>query len=152
MANYVVEMNRTGSTSNSVGVWTADATRPRRLKFFDITFGSEATPADAAILYQAGRITTAGTSTGVTPKPLDPADAATESDAGENNTSTEPTYTSGETMLSQAVNQRATYRWAPTPGNEIVTPATASNGLGFRTPTISTGTPVVTITVMACEQ
>jgi len=151
MANYVVEMNRTGSTSQSVGSWVADATRPRRLKFHDITFGSEATPADAAILYKAQRCTTAGTVTSVTPAPADPADAATESDAGEN-ASAEPTYTSGLIMLSEAVNQRATFRWVATPGREIVTPATASNGLGFQTPTISTGTPVVTVRIHCEEQ
>lgn len=151
MAKYAVEMNRTGSTSASLGSWTADATRPRRLKFYDITFGSEATPADAALLYQAGRITTAGTVTAVTPQPLDPADAATESDAGELATA-EPTYTANQTMLSVPLNQRATFRWIAAPGGEIVTPATASNGLGFRTPTISTGTPAITATIHAEEQ
>jgi hypothetical protein len=144
-------MNRTASTSASLGSWGADATRPRRLKFYDITFGSEATPADAAILWVAQRCTALGTVTAVTPKPLDPADAATESDAGENATA-EPTYTSGEVMLSIALNQRASFRWVAAPGGEIVTPATASNGLGLKTPTISTGTPVITATIHAEEQ
>lgn len=141
---FACDFQRTGSTSASVGSLTADATRPRRARLYDIMFGSEATPADAALLYQVNRVTAAGTSTGVTPQNLDPADATTEFDAGENHT-IEPTYTSGAILLNIPLNQRATFRWVAAPGGELVTPATASNGLGIRTPTISTGTPVVTV-------
>ena len=77
-----------------------------------------------------------GTSTAVTPIPLDPADAATESDAGENHT-IEPTYTAGSILLAVGLNQRATFRWVASPGGELVYPATASNGLGVQTPTMS---------------
>ena len=145
MAKYAVELNRTASTTNSLGNMVADATRPRRGRVTDYIIGSEAAPADAAILWVLGRISTAGTSSAVTPAPLDPADAATECDAGENHTSTEPTY--GTTMLSIALNQRATFRWVAGPDGELVWPATASNGFGIKTPTISTGTPVITATV-----
>ena len=151
MANYAVDMQRTASTTLSVGTWTADATRPRRLKFYQFIFGSEATPADAALLWTVQRCTAAGTSTAVTPQPLDLADAATESDAGENHT-IEPTYTAGAILLNIAVNQRATFQWVAAPGGELVTPATAANGLGIQTDTISTGTPVVTAQVHAQEQ
>ncbi len=151
MAKYAVDFQRTASTTASVGNWVADATRPRRLKFYDFVFGSEATPADAGILWTVRRCTTAGTGTGVTPQPLDPADAATESDAAENHT-IEPTYTAGAIMLNIALNQRATFRWVAAPGGEIVTPATASNGIGVETDTISTGTPVVTAQLHAEEQ
>lgn len=139
MAAYSVEMNRTASATLSVGNIIADATRPRRGKIFDLTFGSEATPADVANLWQIQRCTTAGTSTAVTPQALDPADAATESDAGENHT-IDPTLTANAILLSEAVNQRATFRWQAVPGKELVYPATASNGLAVRTPTVgSTG-------------
>ena len=73
MAKYAVDLQRTASTTGSLGSWVADATRPRRLKFYDIMFGSEATPADAAILWTIQRCTAAGTGTGVTPQALDPA-------------------------------------------------------------------------------
>lgn len=151
MAKYAVDFQRTASTTGSAGTFVADATRPRRLKFYDIMFGSEATPADAALLWTVQRCTAAGTGTSVTPQPLDPADAATEADAAENHT-IEPTYTAGAIMLNIAVNQRATFRWVAGPGYEIVTPATASNGLGVQTDTISTGTPVITCQVHAEEQ
>ena len=95
MAKYAVELNRTASATASLGTVIADATRPRRGKLYDVIFGSEATPADNAFRYIVQRITAAGTSTAVTPQALDPGDAATEFDAGENHT-IEPTYTRSE--------------------------------------------------------
>lgn len=144
MAGYAVELNRTASTTASLGSITADATRPRRGKVYDILFGSEATPADNAFRYILQRCTAAGTSTGVTPQPLDPADAATETDAGENHT-IEPTYTANAILLAVGLNQRATFRWVASPGGELVYPATASNGLGVQTPTSSAVTITATI-------
>lgn len=134
MAKYAIELTRTASASASLGSYTADATRPRRIRLYYLSIGSEATPAENAFHLRARRCTAAGTSTAVTPVPLDPADAATELDAGENH-SVEPTYTSNSEMLSKPFNQRATVQWYAPPGGEIVTPATASNGLGFETPT-----------------
>jgi hypothetical protein len=80
------------------------------------------------------RCTAAGTSTAVVPQPLDPADATTEMDAGENHT-IEPTYTAAAILLQIPLNQRATFRWVAAPGGELVAPATASNGLGIISPT-----------------
>lgn len=136
MAAYAVKLARTASTTASLGTVGADATRPRRGKLYDIIFGSEATPADNAFLYTIQRCTALGTSTAVTPQPLDPADATTESDAGTNHT-IEPTYTSNAILLTVGLNQRATFRWVASPGCELVYPATASNGLGVQTPTSS---------------
>jgi len=136
VAAYVVQLNRTASTTASLGTVGADATRPRRGRFYDLIFGSEASPADNAFLYIVQRCTALGTSTAVTPSPIDPADAATESDAGENHT-VEPTYTANLVLLSVALNQRATFRWVASPGGELVYPATASNGLGIQTTTAS---------------
>jgi hypothetical protein len=149
MAAYAVEMNRTASSTASLGTIGADATRPRRGKWYDIIFGSEASPADNAFRYIVQRCTALGTSTSVTPQPLDPADAATESDAGENHT-IEPTYTAGAILLALGLNQRATFRWVAAPGGELVYPATASNGLGIQTPTASA--VAITATVHYIEQ
>ena len=149
MAKYAVEMNRTASTSLAVGSWTSDATRPRRAKIYDWMFGSEASPADNAFLWQAQRCTTAGTNTGVTPQALDGADAATESDAGENHT-VDGTLTSAAILLSIPLNQRASYRWVAAPGGELIVPATASNGFHFRTPTATA--VAVTSTIHVDEQ
>ncbi len=134
MGNYAVQMNRTASATLPVGSITADATRPRRMKLYDLVFGAEATPADGVFLLTAQRVTAAGTSTAVTPQALDPADAATENDAGENHT-IDATATANAILLAIALNQRATFRWVAAPGGELVTPATASNGLALYTPT-----------------
>jgi hypothetical protein len=142
---------RTASTTASLGSMTSDATRARRARLYDVMFGSEATPADAAILWQIRRCSAAGTSTGVTPQNLDAASFTTEFDAGTNHT-IEPTYTANAYMLSVPLNQRATFRWVAAPGGEIVIPATASNGVGIETDTISTGTPVITSTCHLDEE
>ena len=136
MANYSVVYTRTASTTASVGSVTADATRPRRGKLYEFQCGSPAVPADNPFRWTLQRCTAAGTSTGVTPVPLDPADAATETDAGENHT-VEPTYTAGAIVWDQSINQRAAYRWVARQGKELVWPATAANGLGIQTLTSS---------------
>lgn len=134
MANYALDFHRTASAAASVGSITADATRPRRFEIYDLLFGSEAAAADNPFLYVLQRCTTAGTSTAVVPQPLDPADAATEMDAGENH-SAEPTYTAAAILLEVPLNQRATFRWIATEGGRLIAPATASNGIGIATPT-----------------
>jgi hypothetical protein len=134
MARYAIDLHRTGSTTASLGSVTADATRPRRFKHYDLLVGSEASPADNPFLWSVQRCTAAGTSTAVVPQPLDPADATTEMDAGENHT-IEPTYTAAAILLQIPLNQRATFRWVAAPGGELVAPATASNGLGIISPT-----------------
>ena len=149
MAKYAIELNRTASATASLGSVTADATRPRRGKLYDVIFGSEATPADNAFRYIIQRVTAAGTSTAVTPQALDPADAATEMDSGENHT-IEPTYTAGAILLAVGLNQRATFRWVASPGGELVFPATASNGLGEQKPTSSA--VAITATLHVDEQ
>jgi len=136
MANYAVDLHRTASTTLSVGVIGADATRPRRGEIYDLLLGSEAAAADNPFLYVLQRCTALGTSTGVVPQPLDPADAATEADAGENHT-VEPTYTAAAILLEIALNQRATFRWIATEGGRLIYPATAANGIGVATPTSS---------------
>jgi len=136
MAKYIVQANRTASAAASLATWGADATRPRRGKFYDVIVGSEAAPADNAFLYIFQRCTALGTSTSVTPSQIDPADAATESDAGENHT-VEPTYTANLILLALPLNQRATFRWVAPPEGSLVYPATASNGIGVATPTSS---------------
>lgn len=151
MAKYSVLMQRTASASLSVGGIQAPASGMRRIKLYDLFFGSEATPADVGVLWQVQRSTAAGTSTAVTPQALDPADAAAVSVAGSNFT-VDPTLTANALPFTEPLNQRASFRWVAAPGSEIVVPATASNGLAVRTPTLSGGTPVVSCTALFEEQ
>ena len=147
--NLAAILRRTASTTLSVGVINADATRPRRLEWYDIVVGSEAAAADNPFLWVFQRCTAAGTSTAVALQKLDPADAATEQDAGQNHT-VEPTYTANEILLDIPLNQRATFRWIATEGGRIVSPATASNGVGIQTPVSSA--LVVTATIHVTER
>lgn len=144
MANYAVELQRTASTTQSVGNVTAPAASMRRIKVYDIVFGSEGAVADNPFLWSWQRCTTTGTRTSQTPTPLDPADAACVATAGDNH-SAEPTYTAGGILLNISLNQRATFRWVAAPGGELVIPATANNGIGAQT-TVS-GAVLVTTTV-----
>lgn len=133
MARYSVDgAQNVASPDDTTLSITGDATTPRRMKIYDFTIGSSATPADNALVHTCQRATAAGTSTAVTPESLDPADAAALNDSGENHT-VEPTYTANAIVWKISANQRATYRWVAAPGSEIVTPATAANGVGFFT-------------------
>jgi hypothetical protein len=67
------------------------------------------------------------------------------------NLTVDPTLTANAILLSLPLNQRASFRWVPAPGSELVTPATASNGLALRTPTAG-GLVAITATVYVEEQ
>ena len=149
MANYAIPLRRTASATLSVGSVSADATRPRRGEIYDLVFGSEAAAADNPFLYVLQRFTAPGTSTAMTPRVIDPADAATEMDAGQNHT-VEPTYTASTELLDIALNQRASFRWIATEGGRLIFPATASNGIGLQTPT--SAAVVITTAMHVCER
>lgn len=101
-----------------------DATSQRRGKVYDVLIGAEGTPADNPYLWSVDRGTTAlGTSTPVTPAPLDEADPAGLLDAGDAFT-VNPTI--GAKLLHIPLNQRATFRWVSAPGSELVLAATAN--------------------------
>jgi hypothetical protein len=149
MAGYAIDFHRTASSVASLGTISADATRPRRFEIYDLLFGSEAAAADNPFLYVLQRCTAPGTATAVAPQALDPGDAATEMDAGENHT-VEPTYTVAAILLSVPLNQRATFRWIANEGGSLIAPATASNGIGIATPTSSA--VVITVQSHVCER
>lgn len=117
-----------------------------RAAIYDAFFSSASTPADVAIRVAIQRITAVGTEgSAVVPAPLDSADPASLIDAGENH-SAEPTYTSATEMFDQSFNQRATLRWVAVPGGELIIPATAANGFGFKSLAVSSGTPQMEVT------
>jgi hypothetical protein len=153
VANYAVTLQRTLSTTASIGTVTAPSSgTPRRGKVYSITLGSEATPADTGILFQVQRVTAPGTGgTAPVPQALDMADSAAISVANQAPTA-EPTYTGSAVVLSVPFNQRSTIVWTARPGKELVYPATLNYGLGLRTPTINTTGPAATATVFFEEQ
>lgn len=144
MPRYVVEINDTSGASTTAGLVQAQTTGLRRFAIYDMIFGSEASPTDSVNLWVVQRITADGTNTGVTPAPLDPADAASSAQGGENCTA-EPTYTANTVMLSVPLNTRATFRWVAAPGSELVAPATNENGFGIKHPTASSTAVTATV-------
>ena len=129
MARYSVDGQDTNTAATTIlGITGSAAIRP---KIYDMTVGSDATPADNAAEYVLQRDTAAGTSTAVTPRPLDPLTSAAVATAGEAH-SVEPTYTADLILLQWAQNQRATYRWVAAPGGELICTATAANGIGLQ--------------------
>lgn len=147
MANFAANMTRTASASLSVGALTAAASNPRKYELYDFVFGSaEAAPADGNSLWQIQRCTTAGTAgSSVTPQAIDPGDTVAATTVCGQAHSSDPTLTANAILLSIGLNQRATFRWVPAPGKELIAPATASNGMAFRTPTAA----LVTCTAQA---
>lgn len=134
MARYSIDGSQAVASPDdtTLGVAAEAGTKARRIAVYDFTVGSEATPADNALVHTAQRFTAEGTGTSVTPMPLDPADAAADATALENHT-IEPTYTSNEILWKIAANQRATYRWVAAPDGELIIPATDENGIGWFT-------------------
>ena len=111
-----------------------------RPALYDLVIGSVATPADAAVKWHVQRTTAVGTEgSGFTPIALDPGDPASLADYAVAHSS-EPTYTSNAVLLQISMNQRNTFRWVAAPGGELIAPATANNGLGCKTSSVSTGT------------
>lgn len=151
MPNFSATMQRTASTSLSVGSLTAAASAPRRALVYELDFGSEASPADNPFLWQVPRCTTAGTAgTNFTPIALNPADTLASTIVCGQAHSADPTVTANSFLLTIPLNQRATYQWRANPGSELVIPATASNGIAIRTPTSSAVS--VTCTALYNEQ
>jgi hypothetical protein len=130
MARY--SMSGLGQTSNNVllshGV-AAGAT-PRRIRVLDIVLGSAASPNDGTYNFSILRINTAaGTSTGMTPSPVDIADAACLA-TGSVTYTVNPTL--GVVVLTLGVNQRSTVRWFAAPGEELGTAATQFQGIAVQ--------------------
>lgn len=150
MAKYSVRLEDTFTAATTIGNIKADTGgAPRRLKLYYVEIGI--TGADASNVYDIPLLrhdaTGAGTSTAVTPVAIDPADSAAVFEAGENFTAEPTNYTANSEMLSFQFNQRTTVQWHARPGGEIVVPATAGNGLGFRPATATALTGAIQLHV-----
>jgi hypothetical protein len=114
-------------TKTLLGLTGATTIRPY---IYDGGLGSSAAPADNAITWFMQRDTTAGTSSAVTPSPTDFSDPAALSAAGQNHT-VEPTYTAGQILFHQALNQRGAWKLNLDPFTPLMVPAVAANGIGL---------------------
>lgn len=129
---YAIAGNATNTQSATLPLVTVIGAATIRPKVYDITFGSDATPADNAGKFAFQRCTTTGTvGSSITPQALDPGDPAALCSSGLAVFSVGPTLTASAFVLQWAQNQRATFRWVAAPNGELVIPATASNGLAL---------------------
>jgi hypothetical protein len=132
MAKYAIAgAQNTLTTTYKSAISGVSSSTVRRQKIFDLLIGAGGTPADNILQWDISRVTAAGTNTAVTPVPLDPADAAALTTAGQNHT-VEPTVTASTSLFNEYVNQRTAYRWMAVPGAELVFPATSAAGWTFR--------------------
>jgi hypothetical protein len=103
-----------------------------RPAWYDIMFGSTASPSDVAYQWLVQRHTAEGTpNAAVTPQALDPNDPGATALGGEGH-SAEPTYTANAILLNIPANKRSTQRWVASPGGNLIMPATAASGLGLQ--------------------
>jgi hypothetical protein len=106
-----------------------------RPSVFEFSLGADGAPnaTDCSIVGVLQLWTTsAGTTTAVTPTPLDPGYQAAKASAGSNATG-EPTYTAGSIPWGpMGINQRATYRWVAAPNGLITLVGTATTGIGMQ--------------------
>lgn len=157
MANYSASNGLGGtlqaitSTYKTLLALTAQTTSLRRIKVYDVLVGTLGTPADQTYEWDISRQTAAGTSTAVTPNPLDPADAAAFT-VGSANFTAEGTITAASSVWYEGTNQRASYRWVAAPGSELVGPATNLAGFALRARSVSGGTATATGAFLFQEQ
>jgi hypothetical protein len=99
---------------------------------FELAVGVDGTPADNAIQWDLSRQTAAGTSTAVTPNPVNGAKRAAGT-VGSANFTAEGTITANSSLWALPLNQRASFRWvAYGPDSELIIPATNLAGLALR--------------------
>ena len=140
------EQNVDSSTDSILGITATSAVEP---SIYFVSLGSEATPADNAIVWYAGRHTAAGTATSVTPQNLGPSTTASTTTAGENHTA-EPTYTSNAILFRLGLNQRAAHSIILDPDGGLTAPATANNGITFY-PVHASFTGLLSMLIHFCE-
>lgn len=132
----------TGTDKTILGLTSTAAIRP---EVDYISIGFSGAPADAAAIMHVKRFTAAGTAgSAVTPPAIDSASPAAVAVVGKGVYSVEPTYAT-EPLFDWALNQRHTLQWWAMPGKEVILPATAANGIGVKSSSVSTGTPTAEV-------
>lgn len=148
MANYSAELNKaTASVTIGVGALEQPGSGMVRARIYYWRFGSEANAADNALLFRFTRTSAVSTMTAVTPAPLDAADPASTTIAGDEMT---VEGAQGVVLDSIPMNQRATVSWYAPPGGELVMAAVANEGILLETP-VAQNTPAVTASIHFSE-
>ncbi len=118
------------SEATALGVSSAGA--GNIVSVYEIMMSASGALADESIKWEAQRMTAAGTSTSVTPAPLNfGLNVTAEAAAGENHT-VEPTYAT-ESIIVLGLHVRSVYRWVASPGGELISTNSAGSGFGVTT-------------------
>lgn len=125
------ELAAVATTYKTAGLLVGGTTS--RPQIYELSVGQGGTPADNAIYWQVSRQTAAGTITSVTPRALDSTNSVVAVATAGSNATVEGTITASSDLITVAINQRASFRWVAAPGNELIVPATAANGLAVLT-------------------
>ena len=140
MSVYTARGTQTTAAKTALILLGTTAVRPRVQRIKGTNVG--AVTVDSQIELQVSRVTTAGTSTAVTPAPTDPNDPAATFVAV-SNASAEPTYTANTLLTDLAYNPRGQDVWqAYDRAAEIIIPATANAGIGVLLNTLGGGVSV----------
>ena len=129
---YQARGDQTLTTSDTTALTVgSNASTACRTRVYEYTLGVN-TPADSAIIWNIQRVSALGTSTAVTPGPIDAGSRAAQAAVGANHT-VEPTLVStSEALQDMYLNARATWRWVAPPGGELVHAATVGAGWAFQ--------------------
>mgnify|MGYP001610197544 CR=1 FL=1 len=132
MARYQAKGDQTLTTTFVTGLSVgSNATTAQRNAIYRFILSIGLTPSDSQITWEGQRVSALGTSTAVTPGPLDPADRVAQAAVGENHT-IEPTFVADGYFLEEmALNARATFMWNAFPGEVLTHAATVGAGLSW---------------------
>jgi hypothetical protein len=130
MAKYSVfgAAGAASATAATAGIMKVDnaATVLSVPRIYEWSIGAGAAAEDSNYTVQMKRQTTAGTWTGVTPSPLDPASAASKATAGRVSVAA---GAAGVVLGTWGFNQRGGIRWVAVPGGELIVDRANSNGI-----------------------
>lgn len=152
MARFATNNSLGGSQQNLSSTFktqlalTAATASLTSAKLYDILVGTDGVPADNALDWDVSRQTAVGTSTAVTPNPLDSTLRAAGT-VGSANFTAEGTITASSSMLFFGMNQRASYRWVCAPGSELIIPNVNLAGFAVRAKSAGYTSTVTVVTL-----
>ena len=139
-----------GTDKTAINLFNPAATPTTRARIYEISVGSQDTPADEALDLLLNRTTAVGTEgSGLTPHNLGGGPAGAY-DSGLGAFSGEPTYTAGAILHAWQQNLRTSFLWRAFPGKEPILAATQNNGAGLKTAS-ATGTSDYGTTILFQE-
>lgn len=131
MPRYAAPFTKTNSDSVLQLMEVLSSATVQRTRWDMFIVGCAESPADVLFKPIVRRVTGSATGTALTPNPTDLQDAACRASAKHIITADAASFSSGAEVFRCPLNQRATYQWMCGSDQELVGPATSSNGLSL---------------------